>query len=1156
MLGAMPSSNARAIAAERQREGSDPQVSAFVTASAGSGKTKLLTDRILRLLLAGARPQGLLCLTFTKAAAAEMATRLNARLGDWAIETDAALLGDLRALLGRPPEPAEMARARTLFAEVLELPGGMRIATIHSFAQTLLRSFPLEAELPPGFALLEEMDAAAELQTAREAVLPEAEEATILAPLVQGSELARLMAELRGAEGRLEAALRKAGGLEGLLARIARTLDLPPGVEEAELDHAAVHPPAEREIARAAAQLVTSPNTADNDRGAAIRAVLALEPEARRAAFEEWEAIFLTDKGEPRKRFAVKATPDSAFVQEVLAAEAERLAGLRTSREALALHQATAAALGLALPVLQRFEASKALLGRQDYDDLIAGARRLLENPGAAWVLYKLDGGIEHLLLDEAQDSNPEQWGIARALTGEFFAGEGAEFRGRSERTPLPRTVFAVGDEKQSIYGFQGADAEGLRRALGQYSRDVEAAGEAFRAVPLDVSFRSAPPVLELVDAVFAEGSAREGVIEDGEVLRHIPDRAGAAGRVELWPLQAGGAREDPPAWDVPEEARDESGPDARLAEALAARIRHMLDHEALESRHEGDKARGRRIRPGDVLVLVRRRNAFIPQLVRALKDRQVPVGGADRMVLVEQIAVQDVLATLDAILLPEDDLQLAAALKSPLFGIGEEDLFALAHERGTSLHARLMAQRGAQTALGRAADLLAALEERADHVPPHALLAEILGERGGRQRLLARLGPDAADPLDELLTAAAAHEAAHPSSLQSFLHWLRRASSEIKREAEAGADQVRIMTVHGAKGLQAPIVILPDTLAGGPRSAGLRWTAEGLPLWAPRLSGFAAPAYEAAMGENEVAERREMNRLLYVALTRAEDRLVCCGWYRQKGPTPDSWYAKLLHGFRRLGAREEPFDPESFGASADGFDAAPLLVHDSAQRDPRRDESRQAGAEAAPLPPWARLRATAVEEEPVITPSQQEEEGDGRAIAPHGPRNPVGARFHRGNLVHSLLQSLPEMPEDRRLATGRAFLARPAHGLGPEEAEAILAEALGVMALPALAPLFGPRSLAEAPIAGRVNGRLVLGVVDRLLVEEGRVLVLDYKTNRDPPDTPEAAPEAYLRQLGAYRAVLRQLPGAPAVECVLVWTVGPRVMPVPAALLDRFAPG
>ncbi|MCW8086731.1 double-strand break repair helicase AddA [Sabulicella glaciei] len=1152
----MPNPQARDIAAERQRQASDPAVSAFVTASAGSGKTKLLTDRILRLLLAGARPQGLLCLTFTKAAAAEMATRLNTRLGDWAVETDAALLGDLRALLGRVPEPEEAARARQLFAEVLELPGGMRIATIHAFAQSLLRGFPLEAGLAPGFSLLEEMDAAAELAGAREAVLPEAAEAALLAPLAGGEQLARLMTELRGAEARLTEAVAQSGGLEGLLARIARRLGIPAGMDEDGLLHVLTHPPEEAAIGRAATTLASSRNGNDAERGEQILGFLARDAEARAATAAEWEAIFLTDKRQPRARLATKDSGDKDGIEAVLKPEAARLAGLVGLRAAINLWRATGAALGLALPVLRRFRDSKAVLGRQDYDDLIAGARRLLENPGAAWVLYKLDGGIEHLLLDEAQDSNPEQWGIVRALTNEFFAGEGAEFRGRSERTELPRTIFAVGDVKQSIYGFQGADAAGLPRALDQYGRDILAAKEAFRAVPLEVSFRSAPAVLSLVDAVFADGSARGGVVAEGEALRHIPDRAGAAGLVEMWPLQAGGETEGAPAWDVPGEARDETGPDARLAEALAARIRHMLDHEVLEARHEGDPSRGRRIRPGDILVLVRRRNAFVGQLVKALKNQGVPVGGADRMVLIEQIAVQDVLATLDAILLPEDDLQLAAALKSPIFGLEEEDLFALAWNRGGSLHARLMAQRGAETPIGRAADLLAALEERADHVPPHALLAELLGERGARARLLARLGPDAADPLDELLNAALGHEAAHPHALQSFLHWLRRAAPEVKRQAESGADQVRIMTVHGAKGLQAPVVILPDITGSRPRESGLRWTADGLPLWAPKREGFATPDYDAAVSESAAREAEEMNRLLYVALTRAEDRLLVCGWYRAKLPE-DCWHARLLAGFRRLGAEEAPFDPEGFGARADGFEDAPLLRHATPQRDRRRDESRPARAEAEALPAWARLRATPAEPEPILTPSRQDDEGegDGPALAPHGEGDRRAARFRRGNLVHALLQSLPGLAPGRRVAAGASFLSRPAHGLSPQQQTEILREALAVMEHPALRAAFGPGSLAEAPLAARLRGRLVAGQVDRLLLEPGCVTILDYKTNREPPATPEEAPEAYLRQMAAYRAVLRQIHPDKAVECALVWTVGARAMPLPHDLLDRFAP-
>ena len=524
-------------------------------------------------------------------------------------------------------------------------------------------------------------------------------------------------------------------------------------------------------------------------------------------------------------------------------------------------------------------------------------------------------------------------------------------------------------------------------------------------------------------------------------------------------------------------------------------------------------------------------------------------------MVLIEQIAVQDVMATLDAILLPEDDLQLAAALKSPIFDISEADLFALAHNRPGTLHGRLMGQRGAGTPLGRAADLLAALEERADHVPPHALIAELLGERGARARLLARLGPDAADPLDELLTAAMAHEGAHPHSLQGFLHWLRRAASEVKRETEGAADQVRVMTVHGAKGLQAPIVILPDTTGTPPREVGLRWTADGLPLWAPRKEGFSTPEYEGAQSERAEREAEETNRLLYVALTRAEDRLLVCGWYRARLPE-ESWYSKVKTGFDVLGVEETPFDPAGFGADAEGFEPQPARALASPQRDPRRDEARAEDAEADALPGWARIRAVEAEAPGLLTPSHLDEaETEQPAAAPHGPGDPAGQRFRRGNLVHALLQSLPELPEAQRMSAGRDYLARPGHGLDPGEQAELLAEALAVMTDPALAAAFGPDSLAEAPLAGRIGGRLVVGQVDRLVVTPERVLVLDYKTNRPPPRHAEEAPPAYLRQMAAYRAVLRQVYPDRPVDCALVWTYGARAMPLPAELLDRFAP-
>jgi ATP-dependent helicase/nuclease subunit A len=739
-----------------------------------------------------------------------------------------------------------------------------------------------------------------------------------------------------------------------------------------------------------------------------------------------------------------------------------------------------------------------------------------------------------------------------------------------------------VGDVKQSIYGFQGADTAGFGVWGSTFENRVQGSEGEFRKVPLTTSFRSTAPVLALVDAVFAEDAARQGVVADGETLQHRADREGHAGAVELWPLLRRAAKPKPLAWLVPEQPEQVADAPALLAEAVAARIAHMLRHERLPARcvRRRDPATGaetseaRPIRPGDVLVLVRRRTAFVQRLVRALKERGVPVGGVDRLALVEQIAVQDLLALCDALLLPEDDLQLAALMKSPLIGLSEEALFGLAHGRGGSLWAALSARRGSDTPEGRAAEWIASLQGRADLVTPHALLAEVLGEPSlgghdqpavsGRARLLARLGPDAADPLDEVLNSALAYERAHSPSLQGFVHWLRRGGAQVKREAESGADAVRIMTVHGAKGLEAPIVILPDLGAGNPKQV-LRWTAEGgveLPLWAPRArQDHQPPAFIKVKGEDDRRRQEEENRLLYVALTRAEDRLLVCGLGE---PDAESWHGKVAAGFQRLaekGAAQSHFDHLAFGApAACDFGGEQAWRHECPQRlEPVEDRAaaEAAAQDAAPLPGWATRPAPPESAETAIAhPSALPGEGETPAAAPHGRADPSGRRFRRGRLVHALLQHLPEREPAEREAAGRRFLSRPGHGLSGEEQAELLREVMDIVEAPALAAAFGPGSLAEAPIVGSVGGgRLVSGQVDRLVVTPDRVLVLDYKTNRPPPETPEKVSPLHLRQMAAYRAVLRAAFPGRAVECVLVWTYGAVTMALPSDLLDAHAP-
>ncbi len=1147
---------ARERAEAAQLEASDPRASVFVAASAGSGKTKLLTDRLLRLMLGGAEPGRIQCLTFTKAAAAEMSLRLQKRLGAWVTLPDAELDEEL-AGLDVEPSTASRRKARGLFADVLDQPGGMRIGTIHAFCQSLLRRFPLEAQLSPHFQLIEDVDARAARDEAREEMLAHAppglaRELAIIAGLVGVGTFGALVGTLGSARARLARAIGLNAADLHAAARRAVGIEV---ADDATVVARGVVWLEEPVLRDAATALAAGGSPTVREKAARMLEWLGLDAATRAEHWDAWTCLFFTEAPVRRGMNAMVnqklagARPD---LVAAVSAEQDRIEAIEDDRRALRCAEISAALLRLAAPVLDGFAARKERGGLLDYDDLIARSSALLVDPGAAWVLYKLDGGLDHLLLDEVQDTSGEQWKIAEAVTDEFFAGAGAR--------DVARTFFAVGDPKQSIYSFQGADPQHFEGSRDRFRGKVRDAGETWRDVALDVSFRSAAPVLALVDAVFADPVAAAGVVPAGEVLHHYPNRAGAAGRVEIWPLAPSDPAPETEPWTVPERNLALTSAPQRLADGLA---------EWIATQTRGDmllESQGRRLVPGDVLVLLRRRNQFATALVRALKARGVPVAGLDRMVLTEQAAVQDLMALCDALLLPQDDLTLACVLTSPLGFLSDDSLMQLAIGRTGTLWAALRARHAERAEWGRAWAFLSELQARVDYVTPHALLAEVLGPLGGRARLFARLGPEAAEPVDEMLGAALAYTRAHPPSLQGFLDWLRRAASELKREPEGaastGGGAVRIMTVHGAKGLQAPLVILPDTTALPPDDDTLTWmcdprTGIELPLWTPRkeLRCRGVSTAREAM-RRQVME--EYNRLLYVALTRAEDRLLICGWQGERDAPDVCWYQAVLRGFDRLPAERHDFS---------GGWQGEVRVHASAQTAPVKQAARPPGAAVAALPVWIGRAPdwTPLPPPPEparprpLTPSRPEGVEFGPlppAISPLAARQAAGLRFRRGELVHALLQHLPGLPADRREAAARAWVARPGHGLAREEAAALAEDALSVLAHPELAALMGETARAEVPLAGLVGAQVVSGRVDRLAVLPDRVLVADYKTGRQPPAAPERTPPAYVRQMSAYRALLRTIYPDRPVTCLLVWTHGPQVHRLPDALLDQHAPG
>jgi len=1142
-----------------QRRASDPSASVWVAASAGAGKTKVLTDRVLRLMLAGTPPGKILCITFTKAAAAEMANRIAAKLADWAAMAEGELGKELFDLSGERPPAETMSKARRLFAEVVDCPGGMPIQTVHAFAQSVLRRFPLEAGLPPGFEVMDERSSAEMLHEAQRGVLirartepdtPLGRAVALMTAAVGEDDFLDLLGELTSERGRLSALLGRHGGLDGTVAEVRRTLSLgPDDTADGVLAAACRDEAFDAGALRAACRALEHGSPKDGERAAAIAAWLA-DPAGRAAGWDDYAAIFVTKDGEVRKSLATKLVETRApGTQAALQEEAARILHVCDRINAAHVAAHTAALLTVGQAIGSAFAETKAARAHLDFDDLILKARALLEAPGVApWVLFKLDGGVDHLLIDEAQDTNPDQWAIVRTLAEEFFAGQGA-------REP-DRTLFVVGDEKQSIFSFQRADPAEFARMRAHFRAACKAAGRPLREVALDVSFRSVGAVLACVDKVFEADAARDGVAGDGTAVSHRPWRRRHGGRVELWPSCAADAVEEAEPWALPVARSSAASPETRLAQVTAARIARWIDDGELLA------ARGRPARAGDLLVLVRRRSAFVVELVRALKERKVPVAGVDRMVLTGQLAVQDLLALMRVLVLPDDDLTLATVLKGPLVGLSEDELFRLAHGRPGTL---MEALRDAGTAAPFAAALryLDHLAGRADYVSPYELAAGILGEgcpadpRGsGRRAALRRLGPDAEDPLDEFLTAALQFELDHPPSLQGFLHWLSASEAEIKRELEQSAGAVRIMTVHGSKGLQAPVVLLPDTTGVPTQGPRILWPhgdrGPTVPLWAPRRGMEDA----VCAGVRNAADRRrdqEYRRLLYVALTRAEDRLVVAGWDPAKGRRPGCWYDLVAAAMRAIG-EETAFD--FTGLCAHGW-AGPGHVYEEAQVATPEDKGARAGhgpAEAGALPDWA-LRPPPPEPSPArpLTPSRP-------SGAEPAVRSPIGSddgwRFRRGLIVHRLLQTLPDLDPAERRAAAQRWLAGPAHRLEPAVQEALAGEVMEVLGHPDFGHVFGPGSLAEVPVAGLVDGRALSGQIDRVAVRADGIWIVDYKTNRPPPERVADVSEAYVGQMAAYRAALSSVwPGRP-VRCALLWTDVPRLMELPAELLDAWRPG
>ena len=1132
-------------AVKAQNQAADPSSTKLASANAGSGKTRVLVNRVSRILLGGAAPETILCLTYTKAAASEMQSRLFETLGAWSIMDDAPLREKLDDLVGTNSRDIPLTNARQLFAKALETPEGLKVQTIHAFCERILSRFPIEAGILPGFEPLDDVETSALFEQVRADILIEAAEN----PQGDIAQALRVLT-LAKADMTLDSLFtwmlhageeihiwEEGGGI----APLAQILGIAEDADETELLSQGWAQTPQDDIRRAAAALGESPSVGDRKKSATILEALSIKDAAQ--AFTTYASAFLTsDKSSPLKNVITKKGPPSAVAlfghkEEEAGPELARVLKIWTQAQAANCLSMTRAVYVMAKQFSAKFKAAKNKRRGLDFSDQIILVRDLLNRREVSeWVRYKLDGGIEHILLDEAQDTSPAQWDIIDALASEFEQEE--------RDIPQARTLFAVGDEKQSIYSFQGAEPEQFLTKIQHYTQ-----GEKTLSPHMRMSFRSAPQILRFVDQIFVDQQALQRMFDAqtyppaSDLTRHTAHRQDD-GRVDLWPLtELPEAEEEKDPWDTtPVNALSKGDSREQLALRIAETIREWI--KTKEPVFDRKSEETRPMTAGDILILVRQRNAFFDAVIRNLKSVGVAVAGADRLKLKDSIAVKDMLSLANFTLLQSDDLSLAEVLKGPIFNYSVEELFDVSTARKGHLWDAVKDRRP------DTAELLENILTESKRYAPYEFFTRVLDMNGPTgtnitRQFYKRLGLESKDAIEAFLSRALAHQREGSPSLAHFVRRFSQDEQELKREMDSGSGEVRVMTVHGAKGLEAPVVFLPDTTQTPSTSGPVIRVENG---YAIPTSSKQLPAILESYKQHAKDKRaQEYLRLLYVAMTRAESRLIVCGYKignSKTGMAKGCWYEDMSAAFAALETREITLPWDETGLTF-GADAEPV-----------QNENTKPEDMAVTLPEWINRPASpAPKQRRRVTPSHL------LAPKPHSDmpvRSPLGqtsqSRFMRGNLIHKLLEVLPEFETAERERIARKMLSGY-KTLAPEAQDQIIAEVFAVLDAPEFAAIFAPGSRAEMSLAGSAKGLpndLYLNAqIDRISVTPDKVFIIDYKSNRPPPQTQEAVADIYWGQMAAYRELAREIYPGREIICGLLWTDGPRLMILDDARLD-----
>ena len=1079
---------------KNQQSASNPEHNVWVMANAGSGKTKVLTDRVLRLMLEGTAPEKILCLTFTKNAATEMLGRINKELSQWVIVDRDALSKEIENLTGKKADNKTISLAKSLFAKVVDNSSRLKIQNFHSFCQSILKRFPLEADIAPHFKVADD-------QTEKE-LIKEAWHRLISGPNDELTEAISNITILSGdkkIEDIVSSIINQRGQFQKILQDnkdINKKIDAVLGVESKEsiiesfLSDNSIQ---KNKLIDLCEYLSGSDKSTDVKSYNEIQKWLAYTKEERWDELDDYKNIFLLKDEDKAKQTTSVATKKSVLekfpeARNIIEKEQAHLLKCSDKIKSISIANLTKNLFVIADSILCIYKDLKEEKSLLDRSDLILATKNLFSKDGISpWVLYKIDDGIEHILVDEAQDTSPEQWEVVRKICEEFFAGE--------SKAEIERTLFVVGDEKQSIFSFQGADLNTFNDMYKYFGGLIKSSQRNWESIPLETSYRSANAILKAVDNVFLKDEYRESISSIALKISHIANKEDKYGKVELWPLLEPEKSNDDRVWPLPIYSKELHDPKSLLADKIAKTISEWVKEKRILL------SQNRPIEYGDIMILVRKReDGFADTLINSLHSQGVDVAGIDRMVLTEHIAVMDLIALTNFLLLPEDDLSLASILKSPLINLSEDELFDLAYNRGkASLWNRIKEKQNDSVSYKSAYNYLSEFLNSADFVSPFELYSKLLDSIGGRKKFISKYGKEVNDPLDEFLNFAYNYSFNHTPSLQGFLNWINSGDIKIKRDFVNEGNEVKIMTVHGAKGLEAPIVFLPDT--GDVSSRGdlfLFDKKENLKFWAgnkDEMNSYCRKLYE----ENKKSSYSEYLRLLYVAMTRAEEELYICGWKSPNRTGEDSWYNIIKEGISEISEeRDDNLVIESGKASVE-----------------KPKKGSEDKSKVTSLPKYFKEEVASPEEEISKTGSDD--------------------YYTRGTAIHILLEKLPEHPKETRLEIAKEIASRMDIEGKKDE---IIKEALSV--IDNFPFIFEKNSKAEVPLISEKEGERR---IDRLIIDDNEIHIIDYKTDREVPKIESNIPSSYLQQMSSYKNMLKEIYPDKDIKCSLLWTSEPKLM-------------